>query len=249
MKVISSALEMKALLKNKKSIGFVPTMGAIHEGHLALVKASQKDCDLTVVSLFLNATQFNNKTDLETYPSSLTEDLQKMEIAGVDVVFTPTFEEVYPDNFNYQVDEKNLSRDLCGSDRPGHFTGVLTVVMKLFNIVDPSYAYFGEKDFQQLKLIEGMVDAFFMNVKIVPVPTVRDQHGLAMSSRNRKLDGEGLMKARFFADKIKGRENVEKIMFELEKNGIEVDYLEDRDRRRFAAVKINNIRLIDNVEI
>ena len=159
------------------TLGFVPTMGALHAGHEALIERSVAENPLTALSIYVNPTQFNNPEDLENYPSTLEEDLAIAERLGTSVVFMPTYEEIYPDGFRYLVDETEFSRELCGAHRPGHFTGVLTVVMKLLNIVQPQRAYFGEKDHQQLTLVRDMVSAFFMDVQIVGVPTVREADG------------------------------------------------------------------------
>ena len=250
MKIIKDPLVLQKELNGKKSIGFIPTMGALHNGHLSLIKMSQKENKYTVVSLFLNPTQFNNSNDLKTYPSSLEEDIQILKSFSVDYVFMPEASSIYFDNYRFQVEEKEFSNELCGKDRPGHFTGVLTVVMKLLNIVNPDKAYFGEKDYQQLNLIKDMVSAFFMKVEIISGPTVRDDNGLALSSRNRRLNTEALKKAHIFAKKLKQKEiKINDLQQELEQNGIEVDYLEEKFNRRFAAVKINDVRLIDNVPL
>ena len=185
MRIISKVLELKEYLKEqKKIIGFVPTMGALHDGHLSLIKNAKNDCELVVVSIFVNPTQFLKGEDLEKYPSKDEADKKICELAGVDVIFLPQVDEIYA------KDEVKLTAPnvrgfvLEGATRPGHFNGVLTVVNKLFNIVSPHYAYFGKKDAQQLNLITLMVKQLFMNVEIVAVDTVRESDGLALSSRN-----------------------------------------------------------------
>ena len=248
MKVIQSVSEFREFRKTVlEPVGFVPTMGGLHEGHLSLIKESLKTTPLTVVSLFLNPTQFNNSKDLETYPSDLQSDLRQLEALGVDVVFTPNPTEMYPDDFTYKVTESKESLDLCGEYRPGHFDGVLTVVMKLFHLVQPEKAFFGEKDFQQLALIKGMVEAFFMNVEIVPLPTIREPSGLAMSSRNERLSAEGRQKAALLYEVLKKTESSEKMKSDLESEGFQVDYLVDKWDRRFVAATLEGVRLIDNV--
>ena len=159
------------------SIGFVPTMGALHAGHGSLIERSAAENDHTVLSIYLNPTQFNNPADLDCYPKTLERDLKMACRLGADAVITPTYGQMYPDDFRYQVDENQLSRELCGAHRAGHFTGVLTVVMKLLNIVRPTRAYFGEKDYQQYLLIRDMCTAFFVPVDIVPCGSKRPGSG------------------------------------------------------------------------
>lgn len=248
MKVFKSISSYKAWRKKQKDLAFVPTMGALHEGHIELVKKAQKKCKTVVVSIFVNPTQFNNPEDLKKYPRTLKEDLALLKKAKVAAVFLPTEKMLYPDNYLYKVSEEKMSNLLCGAHRPGHFTGVLTVVMKLLNIVRPAYAFFGEKDYQQLKLIEGMASAFFMDCKIVPVATVREKSGLALSSRNRRLSSEALEKATLISKLLKKpNENVEQIKKILLEEGFKVDYVEDHWKRRFVAASIDGVRLIDNM--
>jgi pantoate--beta-alanine ligase len=155
------------------SVGFVPTMGALHEGHLSLLRASAEANAQTVLSIYVNATQFNDAQDFAKYPSNLEADLAKAKSAGVDVVLLPDFEQMYSDGFRFQLNENEFSNRLCGTDRPGHFTGVLTVVMKLLNLVRPNRAYFGLKDFQQYTLIKDMCETFFLATEIIGCPIVR----------------------------------------------------------------------------
>lgn len=177
-------------------IGFVPTMGALHEGHLSLVDTAKGHTDLVVMSIYLNPTQFNNKEDLATYPANLEKDLELARTRGVDIVFCPTDKVIYPKGFQTYVDTEDITRVLCGESRPGHFRGVTTVVLKLFNIVKPDVAVLGEKDYQQLKVIEQMVRDLNVDVKIVSSPIVREEDGIAMSSRNRRLSAEERQAAR-----------------------------------------------------
>jgi pantoate--beta-alanine ligase len=190
MKIIDSVNTYREMRKEfeVKKIGFVPTMGALHIGHAALIERSVAECDVTVLSIYLNPTQFDNIADLEKYPATVEADLELAKNLGIEIVLMPDYEQMYPDGFRYQVEETQFSHRLCGAHRTGHFTGVLTVVMKLLNIVRPQRAYFGEKDFQQYKLIESMADAFFLDVEIVACQTVREEDGLAFSSRNLNLD-------------------------------------------------------------
>lgn len=174
----------------EKHIGFVPTMGALHDGHLSLIRKSKEENDVTVVSIFVNFTQFNDKNDFNKYPNTLTEDLTKLRSLNVDYLFNPSFETLYPDKYSFKIVEDNLSNKLCGEHRPGHFNGVLTIVNKLFNIIKPTNAYFGEKDYQQYLLIKNMVEALFLDINVIASATVRENDGLAMSSRNTLLSKE-----------------------------------------------------------
>jgi pantoate--beta-alanine ligase len=177
--------------------GLVPTMGALHEGHLALIRRARDECATVVVSIFVNPTQFNDKADLEKYPRDLPRDLALCAEVGADIVFAPEAEEVYPAGFcSSSTVDGPLTRELEGSCRPGHFAGVATVVAKLLNIAQPDRAYFGEKDWQQLKVIERMVADLNLPVAVVPCPTVREPDGLAMSSRNARLSPEAREQAK-----------------------------------------------------
>lgn len=253
MEIIRDPLILQKLVLEKKSeghsIGFVPTMGALHQGHISLVKKSCEENTLNIVSIFVNPTQFNQQEDFDNYPQTLDADLRILSDYPVDFIFCPNKESLYPDNYNYTVQEHNESQLLCGKSRPGHFQGVLTVVLKLLNIVQPTKAYFGEKDFQQLQLIKNMVAAFFIPTQIVSVPIVRDYAGLALSSRNQRLSPQGLEKAQLFAKILKDAADTTSAYKELESNHIQVDYLEEIHHRRFGAVVVDNVRLIDNVQI
>ncbi|MFA5161655.1 MAG: pantoate--beta-alanine ligase [Elusimicrobiales bacterium] len=235
-------------LKNKTA-GFVPTMGALHEGHVSLVRRSKRENDITLVSIFVNPTQFNDKKDLAKYPRALGRDMALLEKAGADYLLAPSYNALYPDDYRYKVSENKLSGTLCGAFRPGHFYGVLTVVLKLLNIAGAQRAYFGEKDYQQYLLVKGMAEAFFLKTKIVPCPTVREQSGLAMSSRNRRLEERHLALAPELCRALRGAGNAAAAKKTLQKLGFAVDYVEDRFGRRFAAAKLGDVRLIDNVKI
>lgn len=250
MKVIKTPEEFKQIRKSleNKSVGFVPTMGGLHNGHLSLIQKAIKENDVSVVSVYLNPTQFNDKKDLETYPANFDDDCALLENAGVDYLFAPTYPVMYPDDYRYMLTEKDFSKELCGAKRPGHFDGVLTVVMKLLNIVSPTNAYFGEKDYQQFKLLEGMVQAFFMDVKLIPCPIVREENGLAISSRNRKLSPAGLAMAPKFHEILAAGGSEAEITAALEKAGFKVDYVTIKDNRIYAAVFLEEVRLIDNLE-
>ncbi len=173
-----------------RSIGFVPTMGALHEGHLSLVRASTRENDMTVTSIFVNPAQFGPAEDFDKYPRDIEGDMAKLRQAGVDTVFVPEAVAIYPEGFSTFIEVKGLSEKLCGPFRPGHFAGVATVVAKLLNIVGPTRAYFGGKDYQQSVIIRKLVADLNVPVEIVTLPTVREADGLAMSSRNRRLSAE-----------------------------------------------------------
>lgn len=191
MEIVAKTSNLQALVQNKKqaklTIGFVPTMGALHAGHISLVKEAKKNCDVCVVSIFVNPTQFNNTEDLEKYPRSIDRDAALLAEVGADIVFTPTVEEIYPEPDTRQFDFGMLDKVMEGEHRPGHFNGVAQVVSRLFDIVKPDQAYFGEKDFQQLAIIRAMVKQLSLDVEIVPMPILREDSGLALSSRNERL--------------------------------------------------------------
>lgn len=178
------------LIVRMKSIGFVPTMGALHEGHLSLVRRAGQENDVTVVSIFVNPIQFGPSEDFNKYPRDMEGDTEKLRDAGVDILFMPDANSMYPEGFSTHVEVEAISDKLCGSFRPGHFKGVATVVAKLVNIVKPTRAYFGQKDFQQTVVIQRFVKDLDMDIDVVVCPTIREQDGLAMSSRNVYLDKE-----------------------------------------------------------
>jgi pantoate--beta-alanine ligase len=229
-------------------VGFVPTMGALHGGHRSLLERARAESDRVVMSVFVNPTQFDDPADLARYPRTLAADL---EFAGglVDCVLAPEPAEMYPDGFGYRVSETGLSARLEGRHRPGHFDGVLTVVLKLLNLVRPRRAYFGEKDWQQLQLVRGMAGALFLPVEIVACPTVRDPDGLALSSRNRRLSPAGRRLAPAFPRILRRSPATAAAARELGDAGFGVDYVEDLDGVRLGAVRLEDVRLIDNVRL
>lgn len=258
-----------------KKIGFVPTMGALHEGHLALVDAAKKNADLVVMSVFVNPTQFGPGEDLEKYPRNFTKDCELAGERGVDLVFHPEVKEIYPPGDQTSVVVTELTRGLCGPFRPGHFRGVTTVVAKLFNIVRPTQAFFGEKDYQQLLVIRRMVEDLRMDIEILGIPTVREESGLALSSRNQYLDEEEKKDAQFIFLALQGvRDELQKGTREVpdllavgktimaRPGNIRVEYLEIVDpqslsplervtgeARILTAVRLNGKRLIDNLSL
>lgn len=255
-----------------KSFGFVPTMGALHQGHLQLVRRSRDENDLTGCSIFVNPIQFNNPEDLSKYPRTLEEDLRLLEETGCDFVFVPSVEEMYPAPVEEKYDFGELERVMEGAHRPGHFNGVAVVVRKLLDISQPDRAYFGEKDFQQLRIIQALVKMEKMPVEIVPCPTVREADGLAMSSRNRRLsDEERAVAPEIFQTLLQAKAMVKKVPVEevkriskarLESKGFRVDYFEIADAGTLqtitgwegneriiacVAVFLGEVRLIDNM--
>ena len=259
-----------------KTVAFVPTMGNLHEGHMQLVRKARQLADVVVVSIFVNPLQFGANEDLGNYPRTLAEDKQKLFAEGVNYLFYPAVEEIYPEGLDKQcrVTVPELSETLCGASRPGHFTGVATVVSKLFNIVQPDSAVFGKKDFQQLAIIEKMVEDLCMPIDIVGIETARDVDGLALSSRNGYLTKQERAIAPFIHATLQELREAVACGFDnyvdLEKHareklksvGFEPDYVSVRDARTLkevnpyteqivilAAAKLGKTRLIDNVSI
>ena len=256
-----------------ETIGFVPTMGALHTGHMSLIHRCVTECDRTLVSIFVNPTQFGPHEDLDRYPRDLARDSQMCQEAGVDALFVPSAEEMYPSDADTWIEVPGLSSTLEGSIRPGHFRGVATVCAKLFNIVQPHRTYFGQKDYQQLLVIQRMAADLNMPVTIVPCPTVREPDGLAMSSRNAYLDPEGRRAAVVLSRALsevratydtgeRSAQVLRTVMRRIlaEEPAVVVDYAEIADPRTLApvetveggavalaAVRISGTRLIDNM--
>ena len=274
MQVINTIAEMRKLRRQlSKPVGFVPTMGYFHEGHLSLVRQARKENPTVVVSIFVNPTQFGPGEDFQDYPRDLNRDLELLEREKVDIVFVPSEEEMYPRDFNSWVDVEKVTERLEGASRPGHFRGVATVCAKLFNIIQPTRAYFGQKDAQQAIVIKKMVADLNMNLEIVVVPTVRESNGLAMSSRNTYLNPEErqaatvLFKALSLARELwqGGEKDADKIRHQMtslihKEPLAKIDYVSiadantleelkkiDRPAIFFLAVRIGKTRLIDNV--
>jgi pantoate--beta-alanine ligase len=247
VKTVRTAAALRAELEHRPGIGLVPTMGAFHEGHVALLRSAREECETVVVSVFVNPAQFAAGEDFERYPRDEARDAQLAEEAGADLLFAPPVEELYPRGFQTWVDVELLGAVLEGRHRPGHFRGVATVCLKLFNLTRPERAYFGQKDAQQVAVVRRMVRDLAVDVEIRVVPTVRDADGLALSSRNAYLSPEerrlalALPRALATRDPDRARELL---------NGLDVDYLEVADfepRVLAAAVRIGETRLIDNV--
>lgn len=268
MKEISKNLRAKS-----KSIGFVPTMGALHEGHLSLIKRAKEENDITVVSIFVNPIQFSQGEDYDRYPRDLEKDSKKLRDLGIDFLFYPDADSLYPEGYSTYVNVENLSNKLCGKFRPGHFRGVATVVCKLFNIVNPTRAYFGQKDYQQTLIIRKMVEDLNFDVEIIICPTIREQDGLAMSSRNTYLNEEERKAARIIYKALTEGEKLlrsqinpadvtqriqeilkrEPLVREIQYAGVfdpqTLDELKERSEAYLiaVAVKIGDTRLIDNL--
>ena len=265
MKIISNPLELKEYLQqNKKenqSLGFVPTMGALHQGHISLISEARKNNDLVLVSIFLNPTQFLKGEDLDNYPKKDEADKKICELAGVDILFFPSTKDMYSEDEVSLLAPSVRGFVLEGYSRPGHFNGVLTVVMKLLNIVNPTNAYFGKKDAQQLNLITLMVKQLFMSVNIVPIDTKRESDGLAMSSRNAYLSQEERLKSlkissslNYASGMIKQNNlNTLEIIKGMREilNGLEILYVEilSRDFEPIAKVEIRNSVILVEVKV
>lgn len=245
---ISSWQELRKTLQSK-TIGFVPTMGNLHQGHIRLCERAKKENDLVVASIFINPTQFNQAQDFERYPRTLEQDQQLLQKANVDYLFAPDAFDMYPDQFEVQVSETNIAKILEGEHRPGHFTGMLTVVLKLLNLVSPTKAYFGEKDYQQLCLIKKMAKALFLPCEIINCETIRTYGGLALSSRNNRLDDSQKTQAQKLNQVLSSDLSLTAMKSALEQDGFKVEYIEEQWNRRLAAAWLGEVRLIDNVLI
>ena len=232
-----------------RPIGFVPTMGALHRGHASLVERCRAENDIAVVSIFVNPTQFNDPRDLERYPRTFEDDLGLLRGLGVDEVIAPPAREMYPQGSRFHLEEDCLTKPMEGAFRLGFFSGVMTVVLKLLNLVRADRAYFGEKDYQQLLVITEMAKDFFIDTEIIACPTVRAASGLAESSRNRLLSDAGRTEAACLFGALTSAQDAEEARATLEAAGFEVDYVEEHWGRRFAAARLAGVRLIDNVPL
>jgi len=280
MKIIknikSLKAEIKKLKKSGKTIGLVPTMGAIHIGHLSLVNKIRKKADIVVATIFVNKKQFNNLADFEQYPKTIAADIISFKKAKVDILFIPENKEIYPNNFITQIKLDKITNNLCGKTRPGHFDGVALIIVKLFNIITPDLAIFGEKDFQQLQIIRKLTADLNIETKIISAKIIREKNGLALSSRNLRLDKNDLEKAPLIhqillkmKEQILAKKDLKLIITkqakQLDKLGFgTIDYLEVCDEenlepiknfnskiktRIFIAVYLGQVRLIDNIKV
>ncbi len=278
MEIINRKQRMSSLARKlrreNKTVGFVPTMGALHEGHLSLVKEARQMCDVVIVSIYVNPTQFNEKGDLDKYPRDLTSDAAMLTEFEVDYVFAPETTEIYGENFSTYVYVKNLTETLEGASRPGHFRGVATVVTILFNTIRPDFAFFGQKDAQQVAAIKRLTKDLGFDTEIIVAPTVREENGLAMSSRNALLSNDARQKASVIYQGLReakiafrGGERNTSILGEIvrQKVGSEplsiLDYVAVVDNETLeniekigerevliaVAVRFGNVRLIDNI--
>lgn len=280
MQIIKTISDLRQALKahrqNSERIALVPTMGALHEGHLSLVRLAKKHADCVVMSVFVNPTQFNDKKDLATYPRDLEADIKNAEAVGVDLVFAPEVNEMYPQQsgISTSVQAGDCAEGLCGSKRPGHFNGVVTVVSMLFNIVNPDYAVFGEKDYQQLMVIRQMVDTMHYPIEIIAAPIIREESGLALSSRNQLLSTEDKKRACIISKTLFAAQSAVKngessaaaiksqVESKLKDAGFIIDYVEvmhptklhsiekiEGGAQLLVAVFLGEVRLIDNVRL
>ncbi|MEA3317677.1 MAG: pantoate--beta-alanine ligase [Bacteroidota bacterium] len=267
--------ELSKISNSGKSIGFVPTMGALHEGHMSLVKKSQEENDVTVVSIFVNPTQFNDINDYNKYPRFLSKDINSLEKVNCDIIFAPSEEHIYPENDTREFEFDGLDKVMEGKFRPGHFRGVALIVTKLFDIVKPNKAYFGSKDFQQVAIIKHIVNKYNIPVKIISCDIIREKDGLAMSSRNIRLNdnqrknstliSKCLFEVSHKAKSLSLQETKDYIIRKINDNTfLEVEYFDivnEKDlnsltvwdknilTRGCIAVNVGNVRLIDNIRI
>lgn len=250
-KIITTIEDCRQLKEQigQQRMGMVPTMGYLHDGHFSLIERSRANNDCTIVSIFVNPTQFNQKEDYENYPSSIEVDTKALSDRKVDFVFLPSTEIMYPHNGNIHLKESSMAQLMEGAHRPGHFDGVLTIVMKLLWLFQPHAMYFGEKDYQQYALIREMVESYFIPTQIIACPTIRDQHGVAYSSRNARLSPKGYEQLCAFAKLLASKASPETIKQMAAEESMAIEYCEDYAERRFAAVKIEGVRLIDNVPL
>ncbi len=277
MLIVNTIAELKAYLKNQnnKSVGFVPTMGALHKGHVSLVELSQQKCDITICSIFVNPIQFNKQDDFTNYPKTLDSDLKYLEAAKCDVVFCPSAQEMYPNKMEKDFDFGILSSVMEGEHRPGHFNGVAIVIERFFEIINPDFAFFGEKDFQQLAIVKEVAKQIGAKTKIIGAPIIREKSGLAMSSRNLRLSEDEKIAAANISNELKYI-TLNKTAFnpqELKANYrdkidanpfLKTEYIEIADGNTllpvinwddsdypvvFTAVNVGEVRLIDNMTI
>lgn len=276
--IVRTLAELRALTKAwhkaDETIGVVPTMGALHQGHLSLARAAREKCDRVIVTIFVNPKQFNDPKDLENYPRTENEDARKLESIGVDVIYVPGPQEIYPEGFATTVSVSGLTDMLCGESRPGHFDGVATVVSKLFLQTSADFAFFGEKDYQQLQVVTRLAADLDIPIEIIGCPTIREEDGLAMSSRNLLLSDRSRIKAPVLAevmndlrDGLLAGGSMSELGPEAEARILaagfnKIDYLELRDGRAlslldragensrlFAAAWLAGVRLIDNIGV
>lgn len=233
----------RKLRRENKTIGFVPTMGALHEGHLSLVKEARQMSDIVIVSIFVNPTQFNEQKDFDKYPRDLTNDASMLADFQIDYIFTPDSEEIYGENFSTYVYVENLTENLEGASRPGHFRGVATVVTILFNTIRPDFAFFGQKDAQQVAVIKRLTQDLGFDTEIVTMPIIREESGLAMSSRNSRLNEEERQKASIIFQALK---EAKKAVKNGERNALKISQIVRQTIETEPLARIDYIAVVDN---
>tara|TARA_X000000368_G_C22990064_1_gene693945 strand:+ start:62 stop:901 length:840 start_codon:yes stop_codon:yes gene_type:complete len=272
MKIIKSPSELKSNLAKKENIFLIPTMGNLHEGHISLIKEAKKLSKNIVLSIFINPIQFDSKNDLNNYPRTLSQDINLLKGKGVSILFTPSIKDIYPNEPKLSYKMPFISNELCGYSRKGHFKGVITIIDKLFNLIMPSYAIFGKKDYQQLFLIKKFISDSKLSIKIIEAKTIRDKNNLALSSRNSLLNENDVCKAKNLYKQLKVCAKSVAKGFDIEKaeskakrqlklEGWKIDYFEIRrqidlkkpsynDRKLIVlgAAFLGEVRLIDNIE-
>lgn len=251
MNIVTEIDDWRVIRKSiaNRSIGLVHTMGNLHAGHMSLWQRSKRENDVTAVAIFVNPTQFDRECDYELYPRTLAQDQSMLAEQGVDYLLLFDSQALYPDQYHIQISEMEISNILEGEYRPRHFQGMLTIVLKFLNIVQPTRSYYGEKDYQQFLLIQKMVHALFLPIEILSCATVRADDQLALSSRNSRLTKEQRSRAAYFPQLLQSSLTPEHIKVELQKLGFKVDYIVDKWQRRLGAIWLDEVRLIDNIEI
>jgi pantoate--beta-alanine ligase len=273
MKIITNISDLRSTLNNyynlNKKIALVPTMGSLHEGHLSLINFAQKKAEIVIVTIFINKAQFNDSNDFKLYPRNLENDINKLAKLQPDIIFAPDDSQIYDDDFAIKISVNKFNDCLCASSRLGHFDGVALIITKLFNLIKPNIAIFGEKDFQQTLIIKKLVKDLNFDIEIITMPTYREKSGLAMSSRNSRLSENGKKQASLIYNALNEiRLNplkIEQVKMQLLNNGFtKIDYLEIRresdlklinnldsneEKRIFIAIYLEGIRLIDNLKI
>lgn len=245
---LSAWRERRATLEGK-SVGLVPTMGALHTGHASLVERCRRENEIAVATIFVNPSQFNDPKDLHRYPRTFEADCALLASLGVDDIVAPAASDFYPHGYRYRIESEAATSIMEGARRPGFLQGVMTIVLKLLNVIRADRAYFGEKDFQQLRTVTEMAEEFFVPTRIVACPTIRAASGLAESSRNRLLSAEGREHAAWIHRALTTAPSASEAQALLEQNGFKVEYVEEHWGRRLAAAWLEGIRLIDNVPL
>lgn len=251
IKNISNWKDIRKNIDSNKTIGLVMTMGNLHQGHISLLDKSIAQNDINILTIFVNPTQFNNQDDFDKYPNTIDDDIKLATKTGVDFILIFSKDELYPDNYTYKLSTNSpISQVMEGEYRPGHFNGMLTIVLKMHCLTLPTKSYFGEKDYQQYQLIKDMIEAYLLPTEVISCPIIRAENNLALSSRNNRLSKDEIIHAAKFSNLLKD-ENLsdEQIINKLTELDFKVDYIQTTNNRRFGAVYINDVRLIDNIEL